>query len=196
MKTAWLARTSSLLWLTSTMLLTWKTCPLRRIVQSQSLGPLGTGFQAVKATVSKGGRLLALNRPSSWATASLERLKESCADGGSVVQLRDSQLCDAQPRAPTYTSSSVYMEVRECPQNGLKASTVEACTIHADRRRFIMQFASRTQHGNTTRFLTSIDLIHNQSQFSHHHLRRCTLWAAWVVVPSHDWSVAVSEQHF
>lgn len=48
----------------------------------------GTGFQAAKAIVSRGGTLLVLNRPSSRATAALEKLKGACAEGGTVEQVR------------------------------------------------------------------------------------------------------------
>lgn len=52
----------------------------------------GTGFMAARAIVTKGGKVLCLNRPSERASASLTALKEFCADGGSAEQVD----CDLQ----------------------------------------------------------------------------------------------------
>lgn len=52
----------------------------------------GTGFEAAKAIVSKGGSVYALNRPSERAVASLQALNEACKEGGTATQVD----CDLQ----------------------------------------------------------------------------------------------------
>lgn len=52
----------------------------------------GTGFEAARALVGKGGTVFCLNRPSDRASASLASLQEACADGGAAKQID----CDLQ----------------------------------------------------------------------------------------------------
>lgn len=62
----------------------------------------GTGFEAAKAIVSRGGNVIALNRPSERAVLSLAAIKETCTDTGTCIHVD----CDLQDFASVRSAAA------------------------------------------------------------------------------------------
>lgn len=62
----------------------------------------GTGLEAAKAIVTRGGHALALNRPSERAKAAVATIKEAVKDGGKVTHVD----CDLQDFASVRTAAA------------------------------------------------------------------------------------------
>jgi NAD(P)-dependent dehydrogenase (short-subunit alcohol dehydrogenase family) len=88
----------------------------------------GTGLEAAKAIVGKGGHVISLNRPSERAAASLATLQQACKDGGTATQVD----CDLQSLASVHEAATRVKQI-------LSGKGLDALVNNAGARVFACQ---------------------------------------------------------
>jgi NAD(P)-dependent dehydrogenase (short-subunit alcohol dehydrogenase family) len=95
----------------------------------------GTGFDAAKAIVSRGGNVIALNRPSERAVSALAAIQAACKDGATATHVD----CDLQDFASVRSAAAeVSRKVQDAGLNCL-LNNAGAC-LHSFARGIILGF--------------------------------------------------------